>query len=65
MLCPLGQKVLSQCGNFVDKKEGVKFFAILCGRILWTAPNVKLRKPTTSSRLISPTDKTNVDHVDV
>jgi len=27
---------LSQCGHFSDK--GVNFFAILCGRPLWTAP---------------------------
>jgi len=30
---------LSQCGHFVDKGEGV-IFAILCGRLLWTAPNL-------------------------
>jgi len=29
---------LSQCGQFVDKEGGGQFFAILCGRLLWTAP---------------------------
>jgi len=29
---------LSQYGHFVDKR-GVEFFAILCGRLLWTAPS--------------------------
>jgi len=27
-----------QCGHFSDKGEGGQFFAILCGRLLWTAP---------------------------
>jgi len=28
---------LRQCGHFLDM--GSQFFAILCGRLLWTAPN--------------------------
>jgi len=31
---------LSQCGHFADKEGGGQFLAILCGRPLWTAPNV-------------------------
>jgi len=40
MVCPHGQKGsgLSQCGHFSDKGGGGQFFAILCGRLLWTAP---------------------------
>jgi len=30
----------NQCGHFADKGVGGQFFAILCGRLLWTAPNV-------------------------
>jgi len=30
---------LNQCGHLADKGEGVQFFAILCGHLLWTAPN--------------------------
>jgi len=29
---------LSKCGHLADKGGG-QFFAILCGRLLWTAPN--------------------------
>jgi len=29
---------LNQCGHFEDKEEG-QFFMILCGSLLWTAPN--------------------------
>jgi len=29
---------LSQCEHFSDKEGGSHFFAILCGRPLWTAP---------------------------
>jgi len=29
---------LSQCRNFADKGERDQFFAILCGRPLWTFP---------------------------
>jgi len=32
---------LSQCGHFADKGGGGHFFAILCGRLLWTAPSEK------------------------
>jgi len=32
---------LSQCGHFSDKGGEGQFFAILCGRLLWTAPNGK------------------------
>jgi len=41
MVCPHGQggRGLSQYGHFSDKGEESKFFAILCGRLLWTAPN--------------------------
>jgi len=28
----------SHCGHFVNKEGGGLFFAILCGRRLWTAP---------------------------
>jgi len=31
------QMGLSQCGHFTDK-GGSQFFAIVCGRLLWTAP---------------------------
>jgi len=38
-LCPHRQGGgLSQCGHFADKR-GSQFFAILCGRLLWTAPD--------------------------
>jgi len=30
---------LRQCGLFADKGGGGQFFAILCGRILWTTPS--------------------------
>jgi len=33
-----------QCGHFSDKGERGQFFAILWGRLLWTAPNYYLRK---------------------
>jgi len=36
MICPQGKGGLSQCRHFVDKGEGGQFFAILCGRLLWT-----------------------------
>jgi len=36
MVCPHGQGGFSQCGHFVDKWEEGQFFAILCGRLLWT-----------------------------
>jgi len=36
MACPLGQGRLSQCEHFADKGGEGKFFAILCGRLLWT-----------------------------
>jgi len=42
MVCPNGQGEeggLSQCGKFAVK--GDQFLAILCGRLLWTTPNVK------------------------
>jgi len=32
---------LCQCGYFADKGGGDYFFAILCGRPIWTAPNNK------------------------
>jgi len=32
---------LSQCGYFADKEGGGQFFAILCGRLFWTAPYSK------------------------
>jgi len=43
MVCPHGQEKegLSQRGHFADKGEGGQFFAILCGRLLWTAPKTK------------------------
>jgi len=34
MVCPHGQRGLSQCGQ----GRGCQFFAILYGRLLWTAP---------------------------
>jgi len=38
MVCPHGQGGgFSQCGHFADKGSGGQFFAILCGRLLWTA----------------------------
>jgi len=39
MVCPhgKGERGLSQFGHFADREES--FFAILCGRPLWTAPN--------------------------
>jgi len=37
LVCPHGQGGLSQCGQ-----GGGEFFAILCGRLLWTAPNLFL-----------------------
>jgi len=40
MLCPQGQGGLSQCGHFAEKGGGDLCFAILCGRLLWTALNV-------------------------
>jgi len=33
------ERGLSQCGHFSDNGGGGKFFANLCGRLLWTAPN--------------------------
>jgi len=33
-----GKVGLSQCGHFADKEGGGQFFAILCERLLWTAP---------------------------
>jgi len=40
MVCPHGQgeRGLKQCGHFADKGGRDQFFAILCGRLLWTAP---------------------------
>jgi len=35
--CPYEQGGLSQFGHFADK--GDQFFAVLCGRPLWTAPD--------------------------
>jgi len=35
-----GKGELSQCGHFADKEGGGQFFAILCGRPLWTAQNI-------------------------
>jgi len=40
---------LSQCGHFADKCEGDQFFAILCGRPLWTAPSDNNRMPDAES----------------
>jgi len=42
MVCPHGQggRRLSQYGHFSNKGGGDKFFAILCGRPLWTAPYI-------------------------
>jgi len=40
MVCPHGQGGLSQCGRFADKEGWGQFFAILCGRLLWTAPKI-------------------------
>jgi len=34
----MGEEGLNQCGYFADKGRGRQFFAILCGRLLWTAP---------------------------
>jgi len=31
---------LTQCVHFADKGERGQFFAILCGRLLWTALNI-------------------------
>jgi len=31
---------IKQCGHFANR--GSQFFAILCGRLLWTAPNRKI-----------------------
>jgi len=42
MVCPHGQGGLSQCGHFSDKGEEGQFLAILCGRLLWTAPYEEL-----------------------
>jgi len=47
MVCQQGKEELSQSGHFADKV--VKFFAILCGHLLWTAPyciSVSAWKPT-------------------
>jgi len=42
MVCPHGQggRGLSQFGHFLERGEG-QFFAILCGRLLRTAPYYK------------------------
>jgi len=41
MVCPHGQgERLRQCGHFADKGRGGQFFAILCGRLLWTGPYI-------------------------
>jgi len=36
--CVRTDKGLSQCGHFAYKRGGGQFFAILCGRLFWTAP---------------------------
>jgi len=45
MMCPHGQvgRGLSRCGHFANKEGGGQFFAILCGRLLRTAPNAVFR----------------------
>jgi len=43
LVYPQGQDGLSQCGHFTTRVKGDQFFAILCGRVLWTAQNEVLK----------------------
>jgi len=42
MVCPYGQGEVEPVRTFCGQEGGGQFFAILCGRLLWTVSNVAL-----------------------
>jgi len=58
MVCQHGQRGLSQCGHFVDKGRGGQIFAILCGRLLWTAPLYSFQTVLCAIKTIPKAEKT-------
>jgi len=41
IVSPLGQEGLSQCGYFLVKRIGGRFFTILCERLVWKFPKLR------------------------